>query len=289
MKQIFILLILLASISLGSACNLQTTLLNQDPYPAMPGDYVKVIFQVDGLSGSKCGDVGFWITESFPFSLNSNEKNKVLLKTGSFVKDYSGYALVPYTFRVDKDALDGESSLSTSYSYALGGQNTILSTKFNITIQDSRTDFEIHVKDYDSVTEEVTFEILNIGENDVEGLTIEIIKSDSVDVVGSNRIIVGALDSSEEDTAKFTAKLERGDVNLKIHYTDSISVRRTLDKVISFDPDYFPEEEQTGKGLSATSAFVIGILIPIIIFLIRSKIRKRKEKAKREALRNGRR
>ena len=33
----------------SASCVLDTTLLNQDPYPAVPGDYVNLVFQVTGL------------------------------------------------------------------------------------------------------------------------------------------------------------------------------------------------------------------------------------------------
>ena len=36
----------------AGVCDLDVSLINQDPYPAIQGDYVKLVFQVDGHSNN---------------------------------------------------------------------------------------------------------------------------------------------------------------------------------------------------------------------------------------------
>ena len=50
----------------AAACTLDISLINQDPYPAIPGDYVKVVFEIDGLENPNCGTVTFGIKEDYP-------------------------------------------------------------------------------------------------------------------------------------------------------------------------------------------------------------------------------
>ena len=113
--------------------------------------------------------------------------------------------LLPYKLRIDENALDGENPIEVYYS----NKNCFkwLIKEFDITVQDTRADFEVYVKDYDYITKELTFEILNIAETDVEALTIEIPKQDNIDIKGANRIVVGDLDSNEYTTADFEATL----------------------------------------------------------------------------------
>ncbi len=57
---LFFLVSFMISISTAQEfCELNTTLLNQDPYPAVPGNYVKLVFQVKGVDNSECNDIIF--------------------------------------------------------------------------------------------------------------------------------------------------------------------------------------------------------------------------------------
>lgn len=273
---------LLASVS--AACNLDVVLVNQDPYPAMASEYVKVIFQVSGLTSPDCGTVEFWLEENFPFSIDPGIENKVIMKSGTYVKDYQNFFLVPYELRVNQDAFDGENEVTIKYSVSGGTQERIYTEKFNITVADSRTDFEIHVKDYSYITKELTLEILNVGENNVEALTIEVPQQDLIKIMGTNRIILGDLNANEEDTATFESEIQEGDLNLNIYYTDQIGVRRNLEKKVHFNPVYFENNVTKKSAISSTWAFILGLLIPILFFIIRGKIRKRKEAKKRREL-----
>lgn len=282
MKNLFLLftiVIILASLT-SAACDLDIVLVNQDPSPAMPGDYVKVVFQVSGLQSPDCGTVNFWIEEDFPFSLDPGVEKQVTMRSGTYVKDYRNFFLVPYKLRVHENAVDGENEIPVKYSVSSDYESRFFLEKFNITVEDSRTDFEVHIKDYSSKTKKVVFEILNIGENDVEGFTIDFPKQENAKIYGTNRIIIGDLNSNEEDSATFEVDLEEGEIKIDISYTDQIGERRKLEKVAYFDPSYFYEAEEEST-ISPTISFIIGFLIPLIFFFVRSKIKKRKEKLKK--------
>jgi len=50
--------VFLMSVSFATAaveCNLDAKMINQDPYPAVPGEYVKVVFELTGISSLDCG------------------------------------------------------------------------------------------------------------------------------------------------------------------------------------------------------------------------------------------
>lgn len=281
-KSVLILSILLAvsfaSLALLSAsgCELKVSLINQDPYPAIPGDYVKVVFQIDGLSSTTCGNVEFGLKEDFPFSLDPNTTNPITIKsgTGTSSKEYSSFYVAPFKLRVSEDALDGDALLETYYS---SDSSIEFLNDFNISVEDTRADFEVYVKDYDSLTSTLTFEILNTAKSDIQALTVEIPKQDNIDVKGANRKVIGDLDSNEYTSAEFEATPSDGTIDLTLIYTDSINVRRTMNKTIVFDSAYFMDRNGS-RGSSKVWIYVI--VLAIIAWIVWKQVKKSKMKKK---------
>lgn len=261
----------------AETCNLQISMLNQDPYPAIPGDYVKVVFQIDGIRNTECGTVTFGIKEDYPVYLDPNVENPITINSGVYAKNYGSFYLAPYKLRVDPNALDGENPIEIYYSTRTAS-NVV--KEFDITVEDIRADFEIHVKDYNYITKELTLEILNIAEADVEALTLEIPKQNSIEIKGANRIVVGDLDSNEYTTADFEAILSEGEtkINLNVVYTDSINVRREMQKVVEFDSSYFIDRNGDKK---TPPYWLFGIIVFVIIIIIWRIIKKRRREAER--------
>lgn len=258
---LFILIILVAPMILAT-CNLDVNLINQDPYPAIPGDYVDVVFQITGVDNPACGVVEFEIKEEYPFSLDPDKENPISIRAGTYERGYSSFYIAPYKIRIDSDAIDGDNPIEVGYS----STDIELLKEFNINVEDSRADFEIFVKDYKPSTNIMTLEILNIEENDVEALTIEIPKQDNIEIKGPNRNVVGDLDSNEYTTAEFEAISSGGDIKLTILYTDSINARRSLEKTINFDPSYFTGRKSDQKGVNAGTWVVIVIVVIVLIW-----------------------
>lgn len=239
---------LLAFVSADNTnCKLSPTLLSQDPEPAMPGEYVDLVFQLSGTDNSKCNGASFKLIEKFPFSLDPSVESKKEISGSTFINNFQKVWNIPYKVRVSPDALDGENELEIQYSEGGSPEEAYFSKRFNISVEDVRTEFEVFVKDYDSSNKEITFEILNIGENDVEALTIEIVNQDNFQLKGSPRNIVGSLDSNEETTFDFKGIPEMGEIELKIIYTDSINKRRTTNTEVYFEPEYFKSGDEKGK------------------------------------------
>lgn len=260
-------------------CNIQISMINQDPYPAIQGDYVKVLFKIDGIRNTECGTVTFGVKEDYPVSLDPNVENPITIKSGIYEKDYNSYYLAPYKLRIDSNALDGDNPIETYYSTKTAS-NVV--KEFDITVEDIRADFEVHVKDYNYATRKLTFEILNIAKSDVELLRIEIPKQENINVKGTNKIVVGDLDSNEYTTADFEAILPKGEtkINLNIIYEDAIGESRELQKVVDFDSSYFVD--RNGDKKSQPYWLYILILLGIIIFVWRRRKKKKREEERRK-------
>lgn len=274
----FTILIINISFVLSGSCNLDISLLNQDPYPAIPGDYAKIVFQIKGLENPDCGKIEFELLEKYPISLDISENAKIFIESGGYNKDYSSFSLAPYKIRIDADALDGDNPIEIQYK--LGGGGTAYFTKqFNLNIKDTKADFEVHVKDYESKTRTITFEILNIGKEDIEALTVEIPQQENIEIKGPKTKIVGDLDSNEYTTADFEAIISEGEITLNLIYTDTINERRTIEKKVLFEPEYF-EGRISDQSKPKTTQYIIWTLL--IVGLVYYFLRRRKKKLQKK-------
>lgn len=263
-----------------SPCDLDVELINQDPYPAIPGDYVKLVFQIDGISNTECSQVTFELLEEYPLIFEASLNPVVTVNSGVYELDYSSFLIAPYKVRLDDDALDGDNPIEVRYKYGLNAEYQ--TKQFNLEVEDARVDFEIFVKDYDPTLKQITFEILNIGDSDVEGLTIEILPQAGIDVRGANTRIVGDLDSNEYTTADFDLEVLNGNVTLNIFYSDATNARRSLVEVVAFESSYFEIRPEDQKQTSPwTYAGIIVIVIIVGYYFYKRKQRRDKLKHKK--------
>lgn len=274
-EGVLILLLLMTTFAFAEACDLQATLLNQDPYPAVPGDYVKLVFQVEGVDPTTCSDITFELLEDYPIEFNPGETGLRTFKKVDYIKDYNANILIPFEVRIDKDALDGANPIDIKYQSKNGAP---LTGTFDIEVTDVRTDFEIYVKDYDYATNEMTLEVLNTGGSDIEALTIEIPKQDIVSVKGASRIVVGDLDSNEYTSADFEAVALDGEFKVNLIYSDTIDTRRTLEKQVHFDSSYFTNRRADQKTTGVWTYVFWGAVVLLIGYWI---YKKRKKKSKK--------
>ena len=271
----FLSVIIFAGLA-SAECALSVNLVNQEPHPAIPGEYVKLLFQLSGLEYSTCNDVTFELLERYPISFDPDHKSVVTTKSGTFTEDFDTRFTIPYEVRVDASAIDGEAPLKVRYKSV--NSKTYLSREFNLSVKDVRTDFEIFVKDYDFAEETLTFEILNTGKNDVEALTIEIPEQENVRVHGATTKIVGSLDSNDFTTAEFQGNLSKGNVRLKIRYTDEINARRNVEKLVPFEPKYFERSNDKNESEIPVLFWAVPVAVILIAFIFYRRHRKRKRK-----------
>lgn len=272
--QFLILGIFILNLVSSAQCNLETTMISQDPYPAIPGEYVKLVFEISGIQ-SDCGKVNFELLEDYPIHYDPNDSPIKSFSSGIYEKDYRSVFMANYKVRVDEDALDGDNLIRTRYK--LENTDTYITKDFNLSVEEVRADFEVFVKDYDYSTHVITLEILNIAENDVEALTVEIPKQESIDVKGANRNIVGDLDANEYTTADFEAIPSDAEINLIIYYTDETNIRRNVEKTIKFDSSYFKDRKTEEKSSPIITYIIILLIIAGIIYW-HYKLRKKKKK-----------
>jgi hypothetical protein len=275
---IIFLSILLLNIAVAR-CTLNAELINQDPYPAVPGDYVEIVFQLNGVENPECNGAIFQLVEKYPFKLDKTEDSVKVLEGPTYTKDYKKSWVIPYDIRIDENALEGDQPIEIKYSSRNTNEEAKVSKKFNISIEDSRADFEIFVKDYELSTKTLTFEIINIEEVDIEGLTLEIENQENIKIKGSKINIVGDLDSNEYTTAEFEAIPKNGQIDIKIRYTDQIGVRRSTTKTVEYESEYFIDRNGQSEIMIPWWIYLIFVLIVLLIaYWIYKRCKKKKRK-----------
>ncbi|MFA5723560.1 MAG: hypothetical protein WC979_04855 [Candidatus Pacearchaeota archaeon] len=293
--------ILLMTISFISAaddslhtCNLNISIINQDPYPAIPGSYVKVVFQVNGVSQSQCQNgVSFKLIPSYPFSLDDGNYI-VTLDKSTYTQGYNGYWMVPYTVRVDKDALDGNNTLQIGYRLADWLDSSSYSIqKFNIEVKDSRTQFDSVIQE--ATSSEVSIAIANVGKYTANSVVVRIPTQDDYTVTGTDGQMIGNLDSGDYTLVGFSiAKKARaqtttnGNYNMPptqgsgqtqvaanstfkfdIYYTDNIGERRVVNMAVPLNiASNFSTGAMMGRARTTTTAWYLSWTNWLIIFVV---------------------
>lgn len=269
--------LMLVNAQVFPSCDLRVALVSQDPYPAIQGDYVKLLFQLEGngVTNPSCGKIYFELTDKFPISFDPGTSKVSIIQSGNYAQNFQSFVLFPYKVKVNTDALDGENQIETHYTANYGLNAVINKKEFNFTVEDVRTNFETSVRDYEKSTNTVTFEILNIGKSDVEALTVEISKQENIEIKGSNRNIIGSLDSNEDAIFSFEGIPKEGDISLTVLYTDKTGTRRFLTETVVFDPSYFEGRASEDSRFSWTWIIVILAIIIATFILIRKKMNKK--------------
>lgn len=277
LRNFWVFLILFFSFAVVSAeaCAPNVTLLNQDPYPAVPGDYVKLVFQISEISAQECNDISFNLLQSYPLIFDPGETGLKTFGKVDYIKDYSASILVPYKVRIDENAINGESPVEIR----LQNKGTfVISKTFNIEVKDTKTNFDVFVEDYDYSTSTMTLQILNTGDSNIEALTVEIPKQDNIVIKGSNKVIVGDLDSNEYTTVDFEANPSDGKFAVNLIYSDANNVRRTDVQEVEFDSSYFTDRLSTQKSTSIWTYIFWLIVIIVVIYIIFRFAKKRKSR-----------
>lgn len=274
-------LLLVSLVSAANTCNIKTTIINQDPYPATPGDYVKVVFQLDGVNNPECTDSTFQIVPEYPFSLDSTQTAAYNIKDVAYINNYKSTILIPVKLRVDKNALDGENVLKTALSTLSSGQQYQLNN-YNITVKDARADFDVILQDYSYTTNKLVLGVINIGKNDAEALVVRIPDQNTTEIVGNNEKIIGSLAANDDTSVTFDAIPKAGEIKVELSYNDKLGVRRTFDHTVTFLPRAFESTKANGTSKGPYYyPFLILLLIDIIVLVFRFYKNRQKKKLNR--------
>jgi hypothetical protein len=258
-KRIGILISCMLYLGFVSAgCTLTPILLNQDPINAVPGEQVKVVFQIQGVEDAACDEVIFEVMPSYPFSLEPGYASSVSIRGGTLVRSFNSFLMAPYRFLVDAAAIDGEYALKTKITTK--GETPLQQiNEFNISVNDVGTDFIVTLDSYSFATGKLSLGLLNIGDEDAKAVTLEIPQQPTISVQGGHTKIIGDLDAAEDTTVSFDATLIEGTIAITLSYNDQNGFRHTQNKEVLFSEQPFLNTQVQNKTIS-TGWVVAGIM-----------------------------
>lgn len=296
-------LLAITSVSaLSSDCNLQVNLINQDPVQAIPGSYVNIVFQVSGVQNTNCEGMKFEVLPSYPFSIDGNTLRTL---DGSTWTANSNTWNIPYSVRVDKDALDGDTPISVKYNSGNSNlsENSVYQT-FNITVKDSRTNFDAVIQQVSG--SDVSIAIANTGKYTANSMIVKIPEQDNFKTIDTDGQMVGNLASGDYSVVSFSLAPQRSpgngmasgnnmnnsfrqnqkaDLKFDIYYTDSLGERRVvnMELPVSLKSNFTAvaggntnygggfRQRNSASSFSGWYLFAIGLVVVIILFLIYHK------------------
>ncbi|MFA7708273.1 MAG: hypothetical protein WCX73_04965 [Candidatus Pacearchaeota archaeon] len=301
-KNLFLILFLslftLIVMPLTSACILNLTLINQDPYPAVPGDAVDLVFQLSGIENPGCAGAIIEVVPSYPFSIDGETTQS--LAGNTWITYYKKEWMIHYRMIVDKNSFEGEPELEVK----IGQENPDVSYFFPITVQDSRTSFDAVIQD--STSSEVSIAIANVGKYTANSVIVRIPEQDGYTASGTDGQMVGNLESGDYTLVGFTVSkkmtspgnMTQGDMtqgqmpssqtqtssNLKfdIYYTDNIGERRVVNLELPLSTEsntsmangFVGRPGQTSHWYSSWISWVIIVVILGIAYFLYRKFPK---------------
>jgi hypothetical protein len=218
-----------------SYSKLTETLLNQDPDPAQPGDYVELRFKIEKEGNEELKDIEYELVPEYPFSFDSSDK--AIKNLGDWVgnSDDKEYYILYYKLKVDEGALEGVYELKMYQT----SSNLVVTKEieFDIRVDEDKSPNLIIGKvetspnkliaNYDEGL--IKLEIVNIGDEAAEQVILDLsIPEGFEESFGySTRANLGTIDAGASKIAEFYLDTNEGLVKgnklakLNIQYKES--------------------------------------------------------------------
>ena len=275
-KILLIFLVLIISLSTVSAVS-HVQLMRYDPIPAQAGEYVDVWIKFEN-KGEKLEGAALKFVEEYPFSLDPNENPERDLGT----LEKGQFSVQKFKIRVDKGAIEGDNIITFDYKECSGCVWDKITPSLNII--EAHTDFEIVVQELGK--EGTSIAIANIGKNPANSITIKIPKQEDIEVKGISSTIIGNLGAGDYTIATYNLKPlhSENNLNVEVHYTDSLGERHTIVKTVPFmSKSDFTEIYNKVNGLDQTTGFSLWFYVTLILlaYIIAKFIKNRRDRKKR--------
>lgn len=288
-------------------CNPKINLVYQDPFPAVPDSYMKVVFEVSGLDN--CNGYAIQLRPEYPFSLDPGVNAVRSIEKNPFAAGYKSAWNVPYTVRVASDALEGEYYIKIRQHQGTSEdfESAASEEEFNISIVDSQTDFAVVIQDASG--SQASIGVVNIGKNTANSMIVSIPSQESFRATGTSQQIVGNLAAGDYTIASFaitparmtarnntrtptpgqipSADQDQQMLKIQIDYTDGIGQRRSVVKEIPYSNsfsgnvtlgNFIGRNRQNSSGFSWWWYVAIAIIAILIIWFIYRKYRAKKKR-----------
>jgi len=278
------------------------------PEKIVPGQNAKVTIKLKNRATSVIRDIGFFLD----LTMSTIAKNPATLSPSSIIIDsyYNAIPLVPLNSSTEKRIGYLRPGEETEIVYDLiafpDATSKIYKIPVVMTYQDevglnytkadiigliigSEPDLSVTIEEntvYSAKTAgEISIKIVNKGVTDIKFMNVLLKKSDDYDVVSSNEVYLGDIDSDDYETAEFkiyVKDLEKRNmlkIPLRLQYKDSNNKEFQKDVVLEMKA-YSQKERGMAGGSSLTTIIIVLILLAAGWFGYKRWEKKKKEKKK---------
>ncbi|HIH38989.1 hypothetical protein J4460_05785 [Candidatus Woesearchaeota archaeon] len=124
-KNLLLIALLLASLMIAASndagkmrsVDITVEVVNQEPHPVEPGDYVEVRFSVENKGTSKVDDIQVELLPEFPFTLNNPVEAVQVIGSLNGRQIDKKAKIITYRLKVDPQAIEGWNELKLHYTY----------------------------------------------------------------------------------------------------------------------------------------------------------------------------
>ena len=267
---------------------LKATLVNQDPYPADPGSYVNLLFQIENIGTESAENTTVEMITQYPFSLDTGVNPVTNIGTVAGLQTGNKAFQVKYRVRVDDNAINGDNEIKLKVSES---DKSVYNLKtFNISVSNPRTDFIVVAQD------STTLAIANTGANTASSVIVSIPDQNEFRVSGAASTIIGNLNAGDYTLATFEilpivsrnatiGGTESRNLMVDVSYTDTLGIRRNIELEVPYDFSSTSNFTGTGTFVRTTGSssntgllyIAIGVIgIVVVVAFIKLRTRKRK-------------
>ncbi len=271
----------------GSASMISTSLVNQDPDPAIAGDTLDVRIGVANNGGAAANNVVLELVPSYPFELVSGEDAINTIGTVQGYQANSNLQIVKYTIKINNNATAGTYNLKIVQHDQEGASNVTVERLFPIDVKTKTSAEVVQIDKTVLIPGKQTplkFKITNVGNSPIKDLTFSWSNSNSVILpVGSdNTKYIKYLDAGASADLEYQVIADSGvsaglyQLALSLAYTDSInSSVKTINTIAGVyvgggtDFDIAFSESSSGTtsftiaNIGSNPATSVSIIIPV--------------------------
>ena len=165
----------------------------------------------------------------------------------------------PYKVPLQFTYYDGLDKLQTK-NYTIG-----LLVDYEAALQLDIEETEVYTK---GSSGKVIISISNIGPNDLKFVSLKLLESDDYEIISSDRIYLGNLDSDDFETAEFKISTKSSkDIKLKVLVDYKNSYNEEQNKIYELNLPIYSKGKATAYGLIKTNGGLISIILYIILII----------------------
>lgn len=282
MKKLFLVAMLLLLITANvSALNIITV--ETSPSTVEPGNRATIDMKIENNHGETI--------ENIIVKLDFSSPELPLSPAGSSTETVDELEddedeKIDFDVLVLPDAKPGVYKIPVSISYELDGA---IKEKQDVVslIVDTQTKLDVMLEDPDFIIGDkatISIETVNKGLSDAQFLTVKLGSSSFYDILSSNEVYIGELDSDDSDDAKFDIKLnfpipEELTVSVYLDYYDSLNNHKQEVQKVKIPVYTTKEAKELGLIQSDYTGYYVGAaILLIILFVVFRKIRKRRKR-----------